>query len=85
MLSSPLLHASDLPTTTEQTTSTDEGTAVEPLPSADEGTEVSPGSSENERTARRKFWQAIIIATVAVAIAVSALILVASNQGKKGK
>lgn len=45
------------------------------------GTPVGQASDEGARTAKRKQWQNIAIAAGAVAVAVTALVLVASNDG----
>ena len=52
-------------------------------PASDEGTSVGQASSEGSKTAKRKMWQNIGLATGAVAIAVTALILVSDNNGHK--
>ena len=46
-----------------------------------EGKEVGKASSDGMKTARRKQWQNIGIAIGAVAVAVTALVLVSSNAG----
>jgi len=48
----------------------------------DDGTLVGHGSNEGAKAARKKQWQNIALAVGAVAIAVTALILVANNNGK---
>lgn len=58
--------------------------------SEEEGTPVGQAANEGSSAARKKQWQNIALATGAVALAVTALILVASNDGhhakeKKGK
>lgn len=47
----------------------------------DEGTPVGYASKEGSSAARRKTWQNIGLAVAAVAVAVTALILVSSNSG----
>jgi hypothetical protein len=56
---------------------------VNPATDADEGTPVSHSSNEGEKAAKRTQWKNIALAVGAVAIAVTALILVAHNNGKK--
>lgn len=51
------------------------------MPANQEGTPVGQAASEGSNTARRKRWQNIAIAAAAIAIAVTALILVANNDG----
>lgn len=46
-----------------------------------EGTPVGQAASEGSNAAKRKRWQNIAIAAGAIAIAVTALILIASNDG----
>jgi hypothetical protein len=46
-----------------------------------EGTPVGQAASEGSNAAKKKRWQNIALATGAVALAVTALILVASNDG----
>jgi hypothetical protein len=46
-----------------------------------EGTPVGVASNEGTTAAKKRYWQNITLATVAVAVAVTALILVASNDG----
>lgn len=55
------------------------------LPS-DEGTPVSQAQEDDgRRAARRKRWQNAILAVSAVAVAITAMILVANNDGHKKK
>ncbi len=54
-----------------------------PATEENEGTLVGQGSDDGARTAKSKQWQNIAIAVGAVAVAVTALILVASNDGHK--
>lgn len=49
----------------------------------DAGTPVGQGSDEGAKAARNRRWQNIAIAAGAVAVAVTALILVANNDGHK--
>ena len=49
----------------------------------DDGTPVGPLSSDGAKAARKQMWQNIMIAVVSVAVAVTALILVSNNKGKK--
>lgn len=58
-------------------------TAPENEEDIEEGVPVSKGSGDPERNAKRRMWQNIIIATSAVVVAVTALVLVSSNQGHK--
>jgi hypothetical protein len=48
-----------------------------------EGTPVGQAANEGLKTAKRKQWQNIALATVAVAVVVTALILVADNDGHR--
>ena len=78
---SPTLRA-DEPASDEETT--------EQTTPMDEGTPVGQAANEGSNAARKKQWQNIALATGAVALAVTALILVANNDGhhaknKKGK
>jgi hypothetical protein len=68
-----------------QNDATQESTTPEAIPSddEDEGTPVGQAASEGSNAARKKQWQNIAIATVAVAVAVTALILIASNDGRR--
>jgi hypothetical protein len=56
---------------------------AEDLEEPDEGTPVGKASNEGSRAAKRKRWQNYAIAAGAIAIAVTALILVANNDGHK--
>ncbi len=49
--------------------------------SSEEGTPVGQASNDGASAARKKRWQNIAIAAGAIIIAVTALILVASNDG----
>lgn len=49
----------------------------------DEGTPVGQAASEGSKTAKRKQWQNIALAAVAVAVVVTALILIANNDGHR--
>ncbi len=73
--------------TTPQTlpTSPDESTTPEAIPSdnEDEGTPVGQAASEGSKAAKRKQWQNIALATTAVVVAVTALILIANNDGHR--
>jgi hypothetical protein len=90
LILAPALRA-DTPSTEANTdTPTEEvQTAQESTPAdetaTDEGTPVSQASDDtNRKTAKRKRWQNILLAVSAVAIAITALILVANNDGHKG-
>lgn len=61
----------------------EEATTPETEAQMDEGTPVGQASDEGLRTARRHQWQNIAIAGAAVALAVTALLLVANNDGRK--
>lgn len=65
-----------------------ESTTPEAMPSdneENEGTPVGQAASEGSKTAKRKQWQNIALATAAVAVAVTALILIANNDGHHRK
>jgi hypothetical protein len=49
--------------------------------SEEEGTPVGQAANEGSNAAKKKQWQNIALATGAVALAVTALLLVASNDG----
>ena len=65
LLFCPVLKAEDLPEDQE----------------VDQGTPVGQASDEGARAAKRKKWQNIALAAGAVAVAITALILVANNDG----
>ena len=88
------------PPTEEQTTSPGQQTqTIQPAPeeeattlpladqpaAEDEGTSVGQASSEGTRTAKTRMWQNIGLAVGAIAIAVTALILVSNNDGHHHK
>jgi hypothetical protein len=50
---------------------------------ADEGSPVSQASDEGNRASKSRRWQNIALATAAVIVAVTALLLVANNDGHK--
>lgn len=50
----------------------------------EEGTPVGAASSEGANAAKSRRWRNIALATAAVAVAVTALILVANNDGHHG-
>ncbi len=56
-------------------------TETAPAASEPEGTPVGAASSEGTNTAKKKQWQNIALAVGAVAVAVTALILVSTNDG----
>jgi hypothetical protein len=65
-----------------------ESATPEAMPSDDEeneGTPVGQAASEGSKAAKRKQWQNIALATAAVAVAVTALILIANNDGHHHK
>jgi hypothetical protein len=68
-----------------QSDATQESTTPEATPSddEDEGTPVGQAASEGSNAVRKKQWQNIALATVAVALAVTALILIANNDGRR--
>ena len=51
------------------------------LPTDTEGTPVGQAASEGTNAAKKKRWQNIALAAGALAVAITALILVASNDG----
>lgn len=70
------------PSTTAPLPPSDESTTSEMIPSDEnEGTPVGQAASEGSKAAKKKQWQNIAIATVAIAVAVTALILIANNDG----
>ncbi len=54
-------------------------------PASSEGTPVGQAADEGANAAKRKRWQNIALATTAVAVAVTALVLVANNDGHHSK
>jgi len=70
------------PASTEQDTSPSTLSTTDEEPS-DEGTQVGQGSDEQRRAGKRKQLRNIGIAIGAVAVAVIAMILVATNDGHK--
>ncbi len=50
-------------------------------PDQNEGTPVGAAASEGSNTAKKKQWQNVALAAGAVAVAVTALILVSTNDG----
>ena|SRR5579871_479994 len=48
-----------------------------------EGTPVGQAANEGSKTAKRRHLQNIVLATAAVAVAITALVLVANNDGHK--
>jgi hypothetical protein len=91
LILAPALKADDIgtdPQTEEQTEEQTDEQTEESQPEDtqyDEGTPVSQESTDNNRSAKRKRWQNIALAVGAVAIAITALILVANNDGHHGK
>ena len=54
-------------------------------PMEEEGTPVGAAASEGTNAAKKKQWQNIALAVGAVAVAVTALVLVSSNDGHHAK
>lgn len=54
-------------------------------PMEEEGTPVGYAASEGANAAKKKQWQNIALAVGAVAVAVTALVLVSSNEGHHAK
>ena len=73
LILSPSLKAEDLQETEEPT--------AEESQETNEGTPVGQASNEGSNAAKKKRWQNYAIAAGAVAIAITALILVANNDG----
>lgn len=72
----PSLRAEDIvPPTTEESVTVPSEEAEE------EGTPVQPATLDGANSARRERWKNITIALVTVAAAVTAIILVSTNQG----
>jgi hypothetical protein len=63
--------------------SQEEAPTPEDVPSNDEneGTPVGQAASEGSNAAKRKHWQNVALAVTAVAVAATALILIANNDG----
>jgi len=59
----------------------DEDVEIEQTQQEMEGTSVGQAASDGSNAARKKQWQNIALATGAVALAITALLLVASNDG----
>jgi len=76
---SPALRAEGIPPDTAISPETP-ALATEPT-NESEGTPVGQAASEGSNAARKKRWQNIALAVGAVAVAVTALILIASNDG----
>jgi len=64
-----------------------EATTLEDIPADedDEGTPVGQAADEGSRAAKRKQWRNVALAVGAVAVAITALILVSSNDGHHSK
>ena len=73
---------SSLDQTSTEDTLAEEPASVQPVPE-EEGTPVGQASNEGSRTAKKQMWQNIGLAVGAVAIAVTALILVSTNDGHR--
>ncbi len=69
------------PQTTEVQAVSDEQQETEVQDESDEGTTVGQASTEGSSTAKKRMWQNIGLAVGAVAIAVTALVLVSQNEG----
>jgi len=70
--------------------SAQESTVPESIPpdedeNEEEGTPVGQAANEGTKTAKRRQWQNIALATAAVAVAITALILVANNDGHRSE
>ncbi|MES2122870.1 MAG: hypothetical protein V4492_08870 [Chlamydiota bacterium] len=78
----PHLRADSAPDDTTDAIVGDQGISLDDT-NEDVGTPVGQGSDEGAKAARNRRWQNIAIAAGAVAIAVTALILVANNDGHK--
>lgn len=73
-----------LPTLRADEASVDATTEVAPMPeTVDEGTPVGQASNEGSSDAKKRMWTNIGLAIGAVAIAVTALILVSQNEGHR--
>jgi hypothetical protein len=75
MVLTPALKADDMTTEVATDYTTED--------SATEGTPVGQGANEGAKAAKKKQWQNIALAVGAVAVAITALILVANNDGHK--
>jgi hypothetical protein len=72
----------------ETAPSAQESTTPEAMPpdeDEEEGTLVGQAANEGSRTAKSKQWQNIALATAAVVVAITALILVADNDGHRSE
>jgi hypothetical protein len=80
-------HSNQDDSTQDPTTPSDESATPETTPSdyENEGTPVGQAASEGSKAAKRKQWQNIALATAAVAVTVTALILIANNDGHRSK
>ena len=70
----------ETPPLADESTAPPEELATDPANDS-EGTPVGVAANEGTTAAKKRYWQNIALATVAVAVAVTALILVASNDG----
>ena len=80
------LQGTDLATEETTPAQTSAPTEVSPLTPPEEetpGTPVSAESNNAQKAAKRRMWQNIAIAIGAVAIAVTALVLVSNHHGNK--
>ena len=70
---------------TDDTDSTETSTVPESYPeeAEEEGTPVGQAANEGSKAAKRRHWQNIALATAAVVVAVTALVLVANNDGHR--
>lgn len=77
---SPALRAEDVGSDQEEPPAGQEVTPVE-----QEGTPVGQAAADGSNTAKKKQWRNIALAVGAVAVAVTALILIANNDGHHSK
>ena len=73
----PAIHADDDMLATEEVSAYDDYDDIE---EEEEGTSVSAPSNEGAKAARKKRWQNIALAVGAVAVAVTAMLVVANHD-----
>lgn len=78
----PLTPPQDNPPSVQEATTVD---AAPPSDDENEGTPVGQAASEGSNAAKKKQWQNIALAVGAVAVAVTALILIHDNSGHSSK
>lgn len=78
---SPSNQDSTTPSTSSDSTTSDEFSNDEEY----EGTPVSQATNKSSNAAKKKRWRNIVLAVVAIAVAVTALILIANNDGHRSK